>query len=454
MRLITVLFLTLFTACSVTPNIQPTQPWYETEARLDVKAVAHFDRTVEMVNASGLLLYSAYLPFTDTINYRDSHNIADAPAWHGAFMIGLSLQMVVEKGSEKTLTRLADGLLTYYAITDQKGLMGRSYLADYTGPRLSWMEDEEARPSKHWRQGNGGRWWRTGLAKGHLTYAVLGCGIPLILHDRGEITLSKRTRDKLTTALLPLVRRLVDGGFQYTGHDGNPTEFGDLRPDVAFGPDWPALKGLPNGFNRALVLAMLATCHGRDDALTRLYDEKALDWADGIGLSLELAGEVVDRIGHSKIGKPSYSDMQLFGVSAFAIMLHEERRDVLKGLHRGLHGLWEYMKHERNPLFTFPYYMVRPLEAQARIPEILDDLRGFPMPDTKTAWAFAKKDTDTIQPLVNRTTNSHYWKSSPFRKVISVGERGKHPKTGAINVYSGQDYLIAYWMGRYLHVIK
>jgi len=443
------------TACAGKPRVQPAQQWYTTDSRLDVKADLYRTRTEAMLNNQGLLLYAAYMPFSDVTNYRESHNIADAPAWQGALMASVALKMAVasDPADEVFLAKLADGLLKYYEITGKPGLFGRSYLNDYTGPLLPWMSDEAARPTKFWMKGTGGRWWRNGLAKGHLTYGVLGCGIPIILHDQGKITLSPATRAKLVSFMVPAVKRLVDGGFRYKDHDEGFTEFGDLRPDVAFGPDWPQIPGVPNGFNRALVLAMLASCKSSDAGLAALYEEKIKDWTDGIGISLEAAGEAVKKIGHSKIGKPSYSDMQLFGISCFAIMLQENRRDPRKGIHRGLRGLWEYMRYERNPLFTLPYYMARPGEALSRMPDVEDDLRGFPLPDDKVAWEFNKKDTDKVQPLVNRTSNSHYWKSSPFRRVISVGPKILHPTTNAIRYYSGQDYLIAYWMGRYLGVI-
>jgi hypothetical protein len=447
--------LLVTTACASKPRVQPPAPWFTTDSRLDVKAAAYQTSTMAMTNNQGLLLYSAFKPFTNPTNYRESHNLADAPAWHGALMASVALKLAVDPnpGDEANLTKLADGLLFYYTVTGKPGLVGRSYLADYTGPRLPWMEDSTSRPTKYWMQGTGGRWWRNGLAKGHLTYAVLGCGIPLILHDQGRITLSPSTVAKLKSFMLPAVQRLVDGGFRYTDHDGGFTEFGDLRPDVSFGPDWPQLKGVPNGFNRAIVLSLLACCRSSDAGLNTLYEEKSKVWASGIKLSLELAGELVRNVGHSKLGKPSFSDMQLFGMACFTIMLQEQRRDILRGIHGGMVGLWEYMRYERNPLFTLPYALVRQNEAAARVPALIEDLRAFPMPADKTGRQFTKKDTDKIQPLANRTTNSHYWKSSPFRKVTTVGPKYTHPTTGAFNLYSGQDYLLAYWLGRFVGLI-
>ena len=116
-------------------------------------------------------------------------------------------------------------------------------------------------------------------------------------------------------------------------------------------------------------------------------------------------------------------------------------------------GLWKFMKYERNPSFTLPYYYAANGVGITYTNQIIEDLRQFPMPETKIAFMVIKKDTDKVQPLGNRTTNSHYWKSSPFRKQVSNSGKSLHPKTGAFKQYSGQDYLLAYWLGRYLNVV-
>ena len=442
-------------ACASKPDVQPPSPWYKTNPRLDTKAQEYLDQTKSLMNNQGLLLYRGFKPLTNNINYRDSHNMADAPAWHGAFMMSIALKMAVNESpdDEKLLSKLADGLLTYDQVTGVPGLMGRSYLVDYTGPRLDWMATKEERPTKYWRQGPRGHWWRTGLAKGHLSWAVMGAGLPLILHKQGEISLTKETQRKLQSITTAAVNRLVAGGFRYIDHDGSYTEFGDLRPDVSFGPEWPEIQGIPNGFNRALVLAMLACCRDNSPSLNTLYEIKSKEWAPGIGTSLEIVGEIVAKAGHWKLQKPSFSDMQLFGTACFIIMLQEDRREIRKGIHRGMRGLWEYMRYERNPLFTLPYALARRHEAAARAGDIIEDLRAFPLPKDKIAREFGKKDTDKVQPLANRTTNTHYWKSSPFRKARYVGKEIRHPSTNAIQYYSGQDYLVAYWLGRFLNLV-
>jgi len=448
--------------CKGAPDIAlPTPtPWYTPQTDLLLKAEAHELATAAMVNSNGLLLYKPYLPWSDSgpgwENYLLSHDIADAPAWHGWLLMTYALKAAVTgEDYDLRLRHLANGLALYFDVTGIEGLLGRSYLADYTGPRLDWMDTEESRPTKFWQQGPDGRWFRNGVAKGHYNGALVGVGLTLYLARTGKIHLTAETESVLQRVLVSCVRHLHDGDWRVRDHGGEFTEFGDMRPDLTFGPDWPEVSGVPNGFNRMLLLSALCSASHYDADLAQLYETEAINWAPGLGDSMEAVGEAIKKIGHWTYGKPSYSDMQQFGVAAFVLLLQEDRREITKGVHKGMVGLWEYMRYERNPAFTLPYTLVRPQEAAMRLPDIEDTLRSFPMPEDKMGFAFQKKETDTIQPIQNRPPNTMYWKSSPFRLALSVDRTNvnRHPTTNDPQHFMGADYTAVYWMGRYLEVL-
>ena len=50
----------------------------------------------------------------------------------------------------------------------------------------------------------------------------------------------------------------------------------------------------------------------------------------------------------------------------------------------------------------------------------------------------------------NRPPNSNYWKSSPFRLAEQILDPATNPDTGDPQVFAAGDYLVAYWLGRYL----
>jgi hypothetical protein len=453
------IILILLAGCVGPPGVAPPvpKPWYTVNKDLAAKAASHRTSTLRMLDESGLLLYKPYLPWGDDpqgrSNYILSHDIADAPAWHGMLMQALAYEWAVTGESNDALLRkMAGALIENFEVTGTPGLLSRSYIGNYTGERKPWMETPEERPTKFWMQDEQGRWFRNGLAKNHMNMAMCGCALPLALHRRGDIQLSSETEAALKSVLVAGVTHLAGGDWRIRDWDGRFTEFGDLRPNVTFGPTWPELKNLPNGFNQMLVLNMLRSAAYYDDDLKQIYEEVAPKWAPGIKQSLEVAGEAVKMIGHWKIGKPSYSDMQAFSTAAACFMLQEERREIVRYVTGGLHGLWEYMRWENNPPFNLAYHMARPNESN--MPAIERLLRHFPDVDGKQAYEFKKKATDKYQPIENRPPNSVYWKSSPFRLAVSVGPSiATNPDTGDRQIFSGADYLYAYHMGRFLDAI-
>lgn len=434
------------------------EPFYEINPDLLDKAEAHGAATIAMVDSSGILLYRPFLPWGGAggglDNYLASHNIADAPSWHGVLMQALAFQWA-ETGESKDaeLQRLAGGFVTMLDITGVPGLLARSSIGDYTGPRLSWMATEEQRPTKFWQQGTGGRWFRNGVSKDHWNMAVCGVAVPLALERAGSLHLSDETRTRLVQVLVAVVRHLVDNGYRIRDATGKLTEFGDLRPHVTFGPSWPELPGVPNGFNQLVVLNALKASSYYADDLAALYHEVATDWTRGIKLSMTLTGVVVAGLGHSSLGKPSYSDMQAYGTAATSYLLMEDDPELRGRVHGSLLGLWSYMQHEVNPPFSLA--LARHAPERADVSRVVRLLRFFPGRDGKRGYAFEKRDTSHYQPIENRPPNTHVWKSSPFRVAIWVDttKPNTNPATGDPQEFAASDYLYAYYLGRLMGLV-
>lgn len=471
-RSATLLLLILVAAgCTQVPDIADRAPWYEVPTiTLEEKAHEWRAQTESQMNGQGLLLYSAWDPSTwsdgdgGLANYIDSHDVADAPAWQGRFMAAVAFEWAATgEPQDDLLTKLAAGLFAYYDITGADGLFGRSFLVDYDGPRLPWMETQEQAPEKFWKQESEGRWWCTGLAKNHFLGACLGCGIPLALDAKGKIHLKSQTKEALLAVLLPAVRRFVANGYVIVDYDGEPTEFGDLRPALIpkeyidlIAPyvswlgiseeDLEKLDKPLNGFNMILVLSILRAAGEYDPAIMAVYEKEAKAWAPGIKQSLAVLGFCIKKIGHWKIGKPSYSDMEAVAFAAVGHFLWEPQGLTAEAVNEGLAGLWGYMRWERNAAFSVPYKAM--VDQAVALDDVQSDLQDFPLPAQKVQCASGRDDTDEVQPLCNRTMNSHYWKSSPFRRATPPHTPVMNSR-GARYHYSGQDYLIAYWMGRY-----
>ncbi len=420
----------------------PREPWFSTDSNLVTKEPIIEANTWELVTPTGLLVYRGLFPWSDRDRFLLSHNLSDQPAWHGYFMAALAFKDALTwLNYDASMAYLADGLLKYYEVTGVPGLIGRSMIPDYTGPRLPWMEDEKAKPDTFWMQGPKGQWWRNGVAKDHLNLAAFGCAIPLALDRMGKIHLEDTTKQKLIAFLLPLAKRLVKHNFQIIDWNGKRTKFGDLNPQFL------------NGFNQLLSLHLLRSASFYDKEIEKVYKEKINAWSQTIAHSFQILGSLVSKAEDSqgdfraKIKKPSFSDMQAIGLAYLSLFFQEKERKHMKYIRRGMSGLWKFMKHERNPMFTIPYVgSIRP-EQMRYMDAIIEDLRDFPL--EKWAADTGRKVSNQIQPLANRPYDTNYWKSDPFRKIIQPPP----PRTGKEQVFPGMDYLLAYWMGRYFNVI-
>lgn len=422
------------------PRTAPRNPWFTTDPNLLRKEALIEKRTLQHVTPEGLLLYTALFPWTNLEKFQSSHDVADLPAWQGYLMAAYAFKEAVTKvDQDEKIRLLADGLLTIYKITGIQGLLARSAFPGYKGRRLSWMNTEQGSPTKFWIQGPTGEWFRNGLAKDHINLAAFGAAIPLALDRQGAITLHPSTRQKLLDLLLPLVNRLAANNYQIIDWNGKPTEFGNLGPQIA------------NGFNQMIVLHMLVSAQFYDPKLANVYRREIKAWHKTIGWSLQALGQFTRRFIGDKRGtdfdKPSFSDMQALGLAYLSIALQESRREYMKSIHRGMEGVWKFMRYERNPMYSIPYVAtIRPVE-RFRIEAIIEDLRDFPI--EKYAAATGQDETHYIQPLANRPLNSNYWKSSPWRTI----KNSPPPTTGEELAYAGMDYLLAYWMGRYFNLV-
>ncbi len=320
------------------PKVAQKFYWYPTESNLLKKEATLEARTWKFVTPLGLLLYYGQFPWSDQTKYLESHDIADLPAWQGYMLAIYAFKEAVTKYDfDPQISFLADGFLKFYEVTGQPGLLGRSAIPDYSGPRLPWMTTQIQQPTKYWLQGPNGQWWRKGLAKDHIQLAAMGCAIPLTLDRKGEITLLPSTKQKLIDVLVPLVKRLAKYDFKIVDENLKTTEFGDLSSQFL------------NGFNQILVLHMLRSASFYDPWIAKLYEKKLKEWAKTIGFSFELLGNIVTfKPAWKKRGtthRPKTTDMQAIGAAYLSLALQEDRRKYMKSIRHGMSGLWKFMKY-------------------------------------------------------------------------------------------------------------
>jgi|GEM_PF-1148022 len=430
----------------VVPPIAPLDPIYKLpRISLAEKEEVLFEAIREShLNRQGYLLYQSYLPFSVNVNdpnYQLSHNSADLPAWHGYWMAALAMKLAVEGPSQEVedlLHGAVKGLWTNFEATGVAGLLARAYL-EYDGDvPLPWMATKETDPTKYWQKGENGFWFRNGVAKDHYSGAIFGLATIIALENRGAISVDPDTRMLVHQTLLDLGHYLIDNKYRIIDANGNVTEFGRLD-------DWAV-----NGFDGLQLLAMLRAGKAiGDEKCDEEYRRLIFFGASRtIATTLGALGDFYARVGREN-AFGHFSDDQAIYTNAFALFLNADQKDeeVIEDVQYALEKMWQFLRYSLKSYMTFIQSLFSGVSNRERRRALII---LWLFPDDKRAISDLElEDTHSVQPIPNQRINSHYWKTDYFRKASLTAASGR------IDVeYSGQDYLIAYWMGRYFGLIS
>jgi len=423
------------------PPLAALDPIYElpTVSLAGKEAVVFDAIKARHLNEQGYLLYRSFLPLERLDFYQQSHNSADLPAWHGHWMAALAMRLAVVPSSEveSLLQRAVQGLRTNFEATGITGLLGRAYLKYGGDERLPWMLTREQRPTKFWQKGENGFWFRNGVAKGHYAAAVFGLATVVGLENRGAISLDPETSKLVRKTLIEIAHYLVDNGYKIVDANGNVTEFGRLS-------DWRQ-----NGFNGLQLLAMLRACKAiGDEKCTREYDRLVTSGAGTVvATTLGGMGNLYAEKGRHVFGH--FSDDQAIYTNAFVLFLNsdDEDEEILLDVEYVLEKMWQFLRYSRKSYMTFIQAVLSEVSDEER-EQAFETLRMYP-DDKRLISNLESEETKSVQPIANQKINSHYWKADYFKKA-SLTEGSERMDVE----HSGQDYLFAYWMGRYFGLIS
>jgi hypothetical protein len=430
----------------VVPPIAPLDPIYKLPKISLAKKEKVLFRAIKRrhLNRQGYLLYCSYLPFSRNVtdpNYQLSHNSADLPAWHGYWTAALAMRLAVEGPSlegEDLLHRAVEGLRTNFDATGIIGLLARAYL-EYDGDEpLPWMATKDTDPTKYWQKGENGFWFRNGAAKDHYSGAVFGLATIIALENRGAINLDPDTRMLVDQTLLDLAHYLIDNRYRIIDANGNVTEFGRLD-------DWPV-----NGFDGLQLLAMLRAGKAIGDVKCAREYRKLIFFGASktVATTLGALGDFYARIGREN-AFGHFSDDQAIYTNAFALLLNSDRKDeeVLDDVEYALEKMWQFLRYSLKSYMTFIQSLFSGVSNTERRRALII-LWMFPN-DKRAISNLELEDTHSVQPIPNQRINSHYWKTDYFRKASLTAASQRLDAE-----YSGQDYLVVYWMGRYFGLIS
>ena len=446
----------------------PTCPSQDEAATLLQKA-AGYDASARDLHLQDGLLRTATLidpegGFTDA-NTDFLHHSDNANYWTGLYAAGQMYRYLATQEAEALENAINSlrGLRDLQKVTGVVGLWGRCYAT----PEDLYHEGAENDPE--WRQAtaSGYEGWRfkSDVSKDGMTGVMYAYAIALTLMEDEQILELARE------GAHDFARHLYANGLRIIDVDGELTEHGALFPSAA--DEYP-------GFNALLAASFIRTgaLAGSDEELNDWYEDCLMAEAQGecrlfddlfTASYLELIQERLHL--YSPGCQENYNNHLMAFLAMHALLMVEKDSDLLSGFRQAsMRSMWMWEDQERdvadqgNSLFTFLYgagirpYPFDEVFAQA-IEDALCTLEGFPASKVNRSIG-AGDPADGVctsrggrpmapepYPIQQRGIDNFVWRLNPFE--VPNAQEGSPTL-----VWSPEDYLLAYWLGRwagYIH---
>ncbi len=352
------------------------------------------------------------------------------------------------------------GELFRYAATKSEDALQNCYESFEAMERLTHINPLEGFPSRsfersgykladksRWRPAEDRTWdWKATTSSDEIV------GHFFVYSIFAEVIPDEKWRDRAITLMDSIMNHIVRNDWYLIDYDGRPTLWGKWNPDYV--NQFPEQVG-DRRLNSIEIIAFLQTAYHFTEK--EIYKEKAFElmekygYLDNIMIPISKIGRVP---GIDLTTEWNHSDDELAFLSywnlykyAFTDELREEYRQAVK-------EHWEIERPEKHPLWNLIYAMtgVKDFDLQ----ETIWSLKEFPL-DTIgfSVQNSHRKDLEFIAPNFRNQTTS---------KVLPPDERpmskynGNHFRLdggeGGRREYSGDIFLLPYWLGRYLQKIR
>jgi hypothetical protein len=383
-----------------------------------------FDRAIRLHHLSpeGILLYKRFID-------RPEGAIGDAPIWTGCYVAAQALRYAVTREEEagESAEIALRGLHFLQEVTGQKGLLCRGVSSEGIPP-------DDAHPQE-WHRGAepwSSYYWHGDVSVDQYTGALFGYALAYdLLPDEGV----KRV---IAEDVAAIADHLIEHGMTIVDVDGEVTTFGHLEPSF-FTEDLNALIAL--GFFKIahhITGAARFAQHYHQLTTAHHYHERAV---------------VARNLWWETLFGTNHSDNNLAFLAYYPLLRYETDAALLPYYHRSLRRTWAAVHKEGNPFFSFVYRVFNPLAAAD--PHAYQTLHRFPLdkrniavrnsvqPGVCISWLRARNGRlQACEPVAieQRPPSTFEWKENPYR--LDGGGDGT-------KLYTGTDYLLAYWLGRY-----
>ncbi len=436
--------LLLFSSCSVPRAGSPPEPQEHhppgQTALLRERAKTYQEILEERhLSPEGLLVYRRIRPITEQGPWPDLAslppgsygNLADGCVWTSCYLASQSFRYATT-GSDAALLQVKITLSALQMLTDitgKPGLYGRSF--DRGRAEASYEAEHH-----EWRQG-AGRFsayrYRGDVSKDQIAGLIFGLIVTF------ELVPDQDVRNSCRLQLLSLADHILDNDLNIVDIDGEPTRFGDLQGTIF---------GVPLGVNALIALSTLkgafrATGLPRfEDAYLDLVHQGYIDFSYWAKFEL--------------FGKTNHNNDVMGLLSTYSLLSLEEDPVIREGLISSIKRTFRYVGKEKNSLYNGVYC------SQVEVDPILllDAIESLvQFPDDKVAEPLDLRERDELGrsfwhnrkgvpraahaiPMKLRVMTSFNWKTCPYALVRGAAADDEV-------VFSGCDYLLAYWLLRY-----
>ncbi len=352
------------------------------------------------------------------------------------------------------------GELFRYAVTGSQDALQNCYESFEAMERLSDVNPLEGFPSRsferagyhvsdksRWRPAEDPNWvWKATTSSdeivGHFfAYAIFA-----------EVVPDKQWRDRAIVLVDSIMDHIVRNDWYLIDYDGKPTLWGRWNPQYV--NQFPKQVG-DRRLNSAEIISFLQTAYhftGKE-----IYKQKAFELMDKNGyldnIMIPVSGlSVVPAIDLTT--EWNHSDDELAFLSYWNLYKYAFTEELREKYRRAIKDHWEIERPEKNPLWNLIYASTG--AADFDLEEMIWSLREFPL-DT-IGWSVRnshRKDLELLEPDFRHQSTRNVlppderpmskYNGNAFR--LDGGEDGHHE-------YSGDIYLLPYWLGRYLKVIR
>jgi hypothetical protein len=352
------------------------------------------------------------------------------------------------------------GELFRYAVTKSDEALQNCYESFEAMERLSYINPLEGFPSRsferagyhladkaRWRDAEDPNWtWKATTSSDEIV------GHFFVYSIFAEVIAQKKWRDRAITLMDSIMSHIVQNDWYLIDYDGKPTLWGKWNPDYI--NQFPEQVG-DRRLNSIEIISFLQTAYhftGKE-----IYKKKAFElleeygYLDNIMIPVSKIGRVP---GINLTTEWNHSDDELAFLSYWNLYKYAFTDELREKYRRAIKDHWEIERPEKNPLWNLIYAATGAEDFD--LEQTVENLKEFPL-DT-ISWSVRnshRKDMEFLEPNFRRQTTGRVLPPDerPMSKYNGNAFR-LDGGNGGHREYSGDIFLLPYWLGRYLKKIR